>query len=174
MDFYKVIQTRRSIRTYKKTPISKETLNKILEATRIAPSGGNHQPWKFVIVKNKALKQKMTVACNNQKFVAEAPVIIVALAEKLAINVGGYMGEMSTIMDTTIAFTHLILAARAEGLGTCWIGAFDNEQVKQLLNIPQEYNVAAITPLGYPTKKDAFTKHKGRKALNEIISRNKF
>ncbi len=83
------------------------------------------------------------------------------------------MGDMSMLVDVTIAFTHLVLAARAEGLGTCWIGAFQNEAVKKLLNIPEEYNVVAVTPLGYP-KGEAFTEPRSRKTLNEIVSTDAF
>lgn len=115
MEFYKVVQTRRSIRKYQSKAVPQGALNRILEAVRIAPSGSNRQPWKFIIITDEPLKQKLAAACNNQKFIAEAPTIIVALAQRLQINRGGYMGEMSTLMDTTIAFTHLILAARAEG-----------------------------------------------------------
>jgi nitroreductase len=174
MDFYKVIQTRRSIHSYKPDPIPKQTLNKILEAARIAPSGSNRQPWKFIVVKDKTLKQKMTQICNNQEFVAEAPIIIVACGQRLPINHGGYMGEMSILVDVAIAFTHLILAARAEGLGTCWIGAFNNSEIKKLLQIPDQYEVVAATPLGYPAEEDAFTEQTDRKNMNEIVSTDKF
>jgi len=175
MEFYRVIQTRRSIRKYQQKPVPQKTLKRILEAVRIAPSGSNRQPWKLIIIKDKTLKQKLATACNNQKFVAEAPVIIVALAQRLALNRGGYMGEMSTLMDATIAFTHLILAARAEGLGTCWIGAFDYKEVKKLLDVPEEYHVVAATPLGYPAEGEgAFAAPHDRKPLKEIITENKF
>ena len=173
MDFYKVIETRRSIRSFKKDPIPEKVLNKVLDATRIAPSGSNRQPWRFILVKDEELKQKMISACNDQKFVAEAPLIIVACGKKLPINRGGYMGEMSMLLDVTIAFTHLILAARAEGLGTCWIGAFKNSEIKKLLKIPDECEVVAATPIGYPAK-EAFTESSKRKTLDEIVTVNQF
>ena len=169
MDFYKVIQTRRSVRSYKKNPIPKE----VLEAARVAPSGSNLQPWKFILVKDDALKQKMVSACDNQEFVAEAPLIVVACGKKLLFNRGGYMGEMSMLVDVSIAFTHLILAARAEGLGTCWIGAFENDEIKRLLKVPDGYEVVAATPLGYPSE-DVFTEPRNRKPLDEIVSTNKY
>ena len=84
------------------------------------------------------------------------------------------MGEMSTLLDVAIAFTHLILAARAEGLGTCWIGAFSNDGIKKLLKVPDGYEVVAATPLGYPSNKDVFNLNAQRKTLDEIISVNKF
>lgn len=173
VDFYKVIRTRRSVRSFKKDPMPEEVLNRVLEAARVAPSGSNRQPWKFILVKNETLKQKMISACDNQEFIAEAPLIVVACGQKLPINRGGYMGEMSMLVDVSIAFTHLILAARAEGLGTCWIGAFENEEIKKLLEVPDEYEVVAVTPLGYPSE-DVFTESKDRKNLDEIVSPNKF
>lgn len=173
MDFYDVIRTRRSIRSYKPSPISKEVLNRVLDAVRIAPSGSNRQPWNFIIVKNEELKRRLVPACGNQRFIAEAPVLIVACGHNVNYDRGGYMGDMSMLVDVSIAFTHLILAARAEELGTCWIGAFDNEEVKGILNIPEDVNVVAITPLGYP-KGEGFTEPGLRKPLTEIVSVDKF
>jgi len=173
LDFYEVIRTRRSVRSYKNKPILEEVLNRVLETARIAPSGSNRQPWKFILVKDEALKQKMILACKNQTFVAEAPVIVVACGKKIPSNRGGYMGEMSMLVDVSIAFTHLILAARAEGLGTCWIGAFNNNEIKRLLEVPNGYEVIAVTPLGYPPE-GVFTEPRNRKNLDEIVSLNKF
>ena len=173
MDFYEVIRTRRSIRSYKPDPVPDEVLMRVLEAARIAPSGSNRQPWKFIIVKDENLRRRVAQACHNQMFIAEAPIVIVACGYKIHWNRGGYMGDLSMLIDVSIAFTHLILAARAEGLGTCWIGAFDNEEVKNLLNIPKEVNVVAITPLGYP-KDEEFREPGPRKPISEIISIDKF
>jgi len=173
MEFYEVIRTRRSIRSYKPDPIPEDVLMRILEAARIAPSGSNRQPWKFIIVKNEELKRKLAAACHNQMFIAEAPIVIVACGYSIHWNRGGYMGDLSMLVDVSIAFTHLILAARAEGLGTCWIGAFNNEEVKSILGIPKDVNVVAITPLGYP-KDEGFGEPGSRKPLSEIISIDKF
>jgi nitroreductase len=84
------------------------------------------------------------------------------------------MGEMSMLLDVAIAFTHLILAARAEGLGTCWIGAFDNNEIKKLLKIPNDYEVVAATPLGYPSDTNVFAESKNRKSIDEVASTDKF
>jgi len=173
MDFYDVIRTRRSIRSYAPNPIPEDVLNKVLEAARLAPSGHNRQPWHLVVVRDEEIKKRLMPACGNQKHVAEAPIVIVACGRKLKFNRGAYMGEMSFLMDVSIAFTHLILAARAEGLGTCWIGNFNNEQVKEVLKIPQDLNVVAITPLGYP-KDVGFAEPGPRKTLQEITSVDKF
>ena len=174
MDFNEVIRTRRSVREFKKNPIPQEVLNRVLDAVRIAPSGSNRQPWRFILITDEVLKQKMITVCNNQKFIVEAPVIVVACGQRLPLNRGGYMGEMSTLLDVAIAFTHLILAARAEGLGTCWIGAFSNDGIKKLLKVPDGYEVVAATPLGYLSNKDVFNMNAQRKTLDEIISVNKF
>ncbi|MEM2111174.1 MAG: nitroreductase family protein [Candidatus Bathyarchaeia archaeon] len=173
MNFYDVLRTRRSIRSYKSDPIPEGTLNRILEAARIAPSGSNRQPWKFIIVKDQETKNRLVSACGNQEFIAKAPLVIVACGCKIPTNRGGYMGDMSMLVDVSIAFTHLILAARAEGLGTCWIGLFNNEEVKKILSIPEDVNVVAITPLGYP-KDEKFVEHVPRKTLEEIVSTDKF
>lgn len=173
MDFYEVVRTRRSIRSYKPDLIPDDVLNRILDAARIAPSGSNRQPWRFIVVKDEDLKRRLAPACGNQVFIAEAPVIIVACGYDIGWNRGGYMGSMSMLVDVSIAFTHLILAARAEGLGTCWIGSFDNSKVKEVLGIPEEYNVVAITPLGYPAG-EGFREPDARKPLSEIVSFNSF
>jgi len=173
MDFYEVIRTRRSIRSYKPDPIPEDVLKRVLEAARIAPSGSNRQPWKFIIVRDAKIKEQMIAACGNQSFIADAPIVIVACGRNIHYNRGGYMGDMSVLVDVSIAFTHLILAARAEGLGTCWIGSFNNDEVKNILGVPNGVNVVAITPLGYPEAEE-FTESSRRKNLEEIISLNKF
>ncbi|UCD72750.1 MAG: nitroreductase family protein [Candidatus Bathyarchaeota archaeon] len=173
MDFYDVIRTRRSIRSYRSDPISEEVLNRVMDAARIAPSGSNRQPWKFIIVKDESLRQRLASICGGQNFIAEPPVAVVACGYDIHRNRGGYMGEMSILVDVSIAFTHLIQAARAEGLGTCWIGAFDNNQVKELLNIPENFYVVAVTPLGYP-REEKFREPGERKNLEEIVSTDKF
>jgi len=173
MDFNEVVRTRRSIRSFKPDPVPEEVLNRILEAVRIAPSGSNRQPWKFIIVKDKAMKKRLVPACGNQKFIADAPVVIVACGYNIGWNRGGYMGDMSMLVDVSIAFTHLVLAARVEGLGTCWIGSFNNEEDKKILGVPEDVNIVAITPLGYP-KAEGFTEPGSRKPLAEIVSVDKF
>ncbi|MEM3575055.1 MAG: nitroreductase family protein, partial [Candidatus Bathyarchaeia archaeon] len=88
-------------------------------------------------------------------------------------NRGDYMGDMSMLVDVSIAVDHLVLAARAEGLGSCWIGAFDNSALKRLLGIPEDYNVVAVIPIGYPSY-DAFRETSDRKPLEEIICYERF
>ena len=170
MEFYEVIKTRRSIRSYKPTKIPEESLKRVLEAARIAPSGHNRQLWKFYIVENPEKKQATAKACKDQMWIADAPAVIVATGWKIPFSRGGYMGDMTFTMDVSIAFTQLLLAARAEGLGTCWIGDFGNDAVKQALDIAEDEYVVAVSPIGYPDK-GTFSENTSRKSLEEIMER---
>jgi len=173
MEFYDVIKTRRSVRSYSSEMPPQEAVDRLMEAVRLSPSGSNRQPWKFILVTDTEKMKKIMVACNNQKFLGEAPVMVVACGQGINYNRGGYMGDMSFIMDVSIAFTHLILAARAEGLGTCWIGSFENTKIKPILGIPDGWEVVAVSPLGYP-RDDAFKETDRRKPLNEVLSKENF
>ena len=172
LDFYEVIRTRRSMRSFKPGPVPDDVLRRILEAARMAPSGSNRQPWKFIVIRDEGMKDRLIPLAGGQKFIAEAPILIVACGHNINYNRGGYMGDMSMLVDVAIAFDHLTLAARAEGLGTCWIGSFDNAGVKALLRMSPEVNVVALTPLGYP--RGAFSETGPRKGLDEIVCENYF
>jgi nitroreductase len=171
MKVLEVIQNRQSVRKYKKDPIPEEALLRVLEAARLAPSGSNFQPWKFIIVKDKAVKEKLAQASAGQFFMSEAPIIIVGCGfpDNCYAHMGRYMKSWS--VDVTIALEHLILQAQEEGLGTCWIGSFEEEEVKAILNIPENVKVLALTPLGYP---DEIPRFRGRKSLDEIISYDRY
>ena len=170
MEFYEVIKTRRSIRSYKKTKVPEDVLQRVLDAARIAPSGHNRQYWKFYVVESEEKIRSVADSCAGRAWIGMAPAIVVAVGRKYEYNRGGYMGEMSFIMDVSIAFTHLILAARAEGLGTCWIGDFSNDMIKKALGLPEDEFVVALTPLGYPDK-GVFSENMSRKSLDEITER---
>lgn len=171
MSVLKVIQQRRSVRKYKGNPVPEEVLQRVLEAARLAPSGKNYQPWKFIIVQDKELKEKLAQASAEQLFMVEAPIIIVGCGfpEESYSRMGRYM--KSWPVDVTIALEHLILQATEEGLGTCWIGSFEEEEVKSILNVPEDVRVLALTPLGYP---DETVPYRGRKRLDEIVSYDGF
>ena len=173
MDFYEVIKTRRSVRSFSDEPIPEEVLERVLNAARIAPSGSNRQPTRLIVVKDAAARKALVPLCHGQRFVGEAPVVIVACGRNLDYNRGGYMGDMSMLVDVTIAFDHLTLAARAEGLGTCWIGSFDNAAVKEHLGIPENFEVVAATPLGYP-EGSPFVETTDRLPLEEITCDEKW
>ena len=171
MDVLEAIRTRRSVRKYKPTSIPDDVLGRVLEAVSLAPSAKNFQPWKFILIRDPELKAKVATACVNQAFMAQAPLIVAAcgLPEKSYTGMGRYMNSWP--IDVAIAFEHLILQAQAEGLGTCWIGAFYEEEVKALLGVPAAVRVLGLTPLGYPAENPAA---RSRKPLTEIISEEKY
>jgi nitroreductase len=167
MEFYDVLVRRRSVRKYRPDRVPNDALNRILEAGRIAPSAKNIQPWHFIVVRDQQTKEKLVDACRNQRFIAEADVVLCGCSsEKTAWGrMGGYMSAFA--IDLTIAFEHMILAATNEGLATCWIGAFEEKKVKEIINVPDDVRVVALTPIGYAAEK---AKDRGRKPLKEIVS----
>jgi nitroreductase len=169
MNVFEVIRNRRSIRSYEKKPVEKDKLMKVLEAARLAPSAANFQPWTFIVVTDHEVKESMRLGYNQDWFLS-APVIIVACAqpEKAWIKRKGLFGrEEYWKLDIAVAMQNLILTAWEEGLGTCWVANFKEDEVKKALKIPQNVRVIAMTPLGYPAEqKDPVT---DRKALEEII-----
>ena len=170
MDILKAIKKRRSVRGYLDKEIPKQVLNRVLEAARLAPTAANKQPFKLILVTDKSTKSKLVEASRNQTFIAEASIVIVGCAfpNESYQNIGGT--RTSEEIDVSIVFDHLMLQAAEEGLGTCWIGAFDEDQVKAILNIPSNVKVIGLTPLGYPAKKEFKSgKHLERKALDEIV-----
>ncbi len=171
MEFYDVIKKRKSIRKYRPSLIPDDVLNRILDAGRIAPSAKNYQPWHFIVIKDPEIKKRVAEASRGQHWMADADVIVCgcALMDIVWSRMGGYMTSFA--VDITIALDHMILAAANEGLGTCWIGAFDEKQVKEILQVPENVHVVALTPIGYPAQEP---KERGRKALGEIVSYDKF
>ncbi|MEO0136906.1 MAG: nitroreductase family protein [candidate division WOR-3 bacterium] len=171
MEFYEVIKKRRSVRKYKSDPLPDEVLKRILEAGRIAPSAKNIQPWKFVVIKDSETKKRIAEACRGQHWMADADVIICGCAlEKIAWGrMGGYMSSFA--VDLAIAMDHIILAATNEGLGTCWIGAFEEKKVKEILGIPDDVRVVALTPIGYPAEEP---KDRGRKEFHEVVAYERY
>ena len=164
MDFLELAKRRCSVRSYQPRPIEQDRLGRILEAVRQAPSGSNRQPWKFVVVQNAEVRRQLVPACFNQQFIAQAPVVVAGV---------GLMPERvmrcdipGDPVDLAIALEHLALAATAEGLGTCWIGAFYQDQVRKVLGIPDSAKVVAVMTLGYPADSQS---PKGRKPISEIV-----
>ncbi len=154
MNVLEAIRTRRSVRAYAARPIPPEVLERMKAALRYAPSACNFQPWHFVLVTDAALRRKLAAACHDQMWMAQAPVIVAGcgLPASAYQKMGG--AGCSVDVDLAIAIDHLTLAAVAEGLGTCWIGAFDSRAVKKLLGVPKAAKVVALTPLGYPASAD--------------------
>jgi len=173
MDFYDVARTRRSVRKYRPDPIPQQVLNRVLDAARIAPSGSNRQPTRLIVVQDQETKDRVAKLCHDQAFIASAPLVVVACGRDIKFNRGQWMERCSMIVDVAIAVDHLTLAARAEGLGTCWIGSFNGPELKQFLGLPDDVEVVAATPLGYP-EGDPFTEPEGRIPLDEFVCRERW
>jgi nitroreductase len=171
MDIYKAIRERTSVRSYRQDAVEEDKLERILDAARLAPSGKNGQPWTFIVVKEEETRRRLVPACKNQAFVGEAPVVIVACGhEELAYQkMGGYWNSMP--VDIGIAFEHLMLAAASEGLGTCWIGAFMEEEVRAILGVPETVKIVALTPVGYSAVEKT---HRPRKSFSEVVMHEKW
>lgn len=165
MELMEAIRTRRSVRSYLDRDVEEDKLLRVMEAARLAPSASNRQNWRFVVVKDFSAKKKLSVAARGQSFVAEAPVVIATCGTDT--NYVMTCGQAAYTVDVTIAVDHMTLAAAAEGLGTCWIGAFYEDQVKEILGIPQDVRVVALLPLGYPAKVPQPTP---RKNAGEIVA----
>jgi nitroreductase len=165
MDVFEAIRTRRSIRSYLNKPVEKEKLLKVLEAARLSPSAVNSQPWSFIVVTKKKQKEKLRQVYDRDWFIS-APVIIVACA-LLEQAWKRFDGEEYWKVDVAIAMQDLVLAAWEQGLGTCWVGAFHEEEARQALGIPGNVRVVAMTPLGYPAEEKGPVTD--RKPLDEII-----
>lgn len=152
MDLFEAVEKRRSIRSYKPASIPDEHLRKILEAARLAPSGKNIQPWRFVVVRDPERKRRLAEAAMNQMFIANAGAIIVALSDPTVYSSSGTKRRIPYLQDPMIAIEHMVLAATALGYGTCWIGALNEDEVKRIVNAPEELTVIAMLPIGVPNE----------------------
>jgi nitroreductase len=168
MDVMEAIAKRQSVRRYLDKEIPLELLDELLEAARLAPSASNKQDWKFVVVRDSAIREQVAGAAG-QPFIGTAPVIVAGVS----INPGRIMScdVPAYAVDLAIAMTNITLLATARGLGTCWIGAFDQKRVKQILGIPPEFKVVQLMPVGYP---DDSPRPKMRKSKDEIVSFDRY
>lgn len=167
MTVLECIEARKSIRSFEARDIEEAKLDKVLEAGRLAPSASNRQTWKFIVVQNEHLRSKMIEACSNQEFVGEAPAVIVVCAEPHVMR----CGQDAATIDASIALSYMMLEAQEQGLGTCWIGAFYEDKVRKLLKVPADYQIVALTPIGYPAETG---KAHLRKERSEIVSYDNF
>jgi len=149
MDVFVAVKSRRSVRSYLPDPVPKEKLDRILESARLSPSAMNRQPWHFVVVTDSA-KRKALSGGHFAHFLEEAPVVIVGCGDKDA-------SPKWYAVDTAIAMQTMVLVATGEGLGTCWIGSFNEGDVKAALGIPPSYVVVALLAIGYPHDKPSLT-----------------
>ena len=169
MDVFEAISGRRSIRAYKNMEIEEGKLQKVLEAARLAPSASNRQEWKFVVVRDPERRAKLAGMTYGQKWVAEAPAIIVACAtEGKSVMT---CGQATHTVDVSIACTMMILEAWEQGLGTCWLGTFNEGEVKMFLDVPGHMRVVTMIPMGYPNEAPL---PKPRKAFDQIACFDKF
>ena len=167
MDLYQAIQNRSSIRKYQPDPVPNDILLKILEAARAAPSWANKQCWRFLVVKDAERKKELAASLPEgnpaTKAVAAAPVVVVACADPKAS--GHVEGKDYYLLDVGIAMQQLVLAAFAEGLGTCWVAWMDEDAIRKACNVPEDFRVVALTPVGFPAKE---ARSIPRKDLSEI------
>jgi nitroreductase len=185
MDTLEAIKNRRSIRKYKTDPVDDQTLEKVLDAARLAPSWSNVQAWKFIVVRDPATRGLLADAIKAHPAlgsnpaangIRNAPVVIIALGEK---GLSGYFngqpatdkGDAWYMLDIGIAMQNLVLAATALGLGTVHVGLFDTLKVTSILGVPDNYQVVEMTPLGYP---EFQPNPRPRKTLSEIVYHEKF
>ena len=164
MNVFEAIHKRYSVRSYADRSVEPEKLARILEAARLAPSAGNRQEWRFVVVTEPQMRKQMMAAASNQAFVGEAPIVLAACAETDEHPMR--CGQLCYPIDVAIALEHIALQAVEEGLGTCWIGAFNEDEVRRILNIPADVRIVELMPLGYPTTK---APAKRRLKLEEIV-----
>jgi nitroreductase len=154
LDVQEAILRRRSIRSFTNEDISNEDVRQIIEAGTFAPSAGNCQPWEFLIVRDMKAKQKLARAALGQNFVSQAPVVIVVCANipRSEKRYGSRGQELYSIQDTAAAIENMLLLAVSKGLGTCWVGAFNEVLAKESLNLPVGIRPVAIIPLGKPAE----------------------
>ena len=169
MDIYEVIKTRRSVRAYRNEPVPEEVLNRLLEAAQWAPTARNLQAWKIVVVRDAKLRAELAEAANGQMFLAEAPVVLAIVSQNpehtMSCRVPAYAVDGAIVMD------HLSLAAAAEGLGTCWIGAYSQDRAKAILGVPEAEKIVVLMPMGYPADEPG---DRTRKPLGELVCYDRF
>ena len=180
-DFLSLIRQRQSVRKYTNRPVEPEKLQRCLEAARLAPSASNGQPWRFIVVSEPELLQKVAketigpmATFNN--FVPQAPVIIAIVIEKMkaVTQVGAYLKEREfPLLDIGIAAEHFCLQATEEGIGTCMVGWFNEKPIKELLNIPKNKRIGLLITLGYAPE-DYKLREKSRKSMEEVVRYNKY
>lgn len=180
MNFIELAQKRYSVRSYLEKPVEREKIIRCVETARLSPSACNSQPWHFVIVDDKELKDRiaketvMSLSGMN-KFTLDAPVMVIVVIEKKSISstIGSFLkGKDFSLIDIGIAAEHFCLQAAEEGLGTCMLGWFDEKAVKKLLSVPNSKHIALLISLGYPKAENEGAKK--RKNIDEMSSFNSY
>lgn len=171
MDLLRIIKERRSIRAFHaEKEIPAADVEQLLEAAIWAPSAGNVQPWKFFVVSDDRLKQELVRAAYDQRFIAEAPVVLVVCVElnEASMSYGTRGATLYCIQDTAAAIQNVMLLAHSMGLGSCWVGAFEEAEAAEALNCPRGQRPVAIIPIGYPAEQPSAPR---RKPLKHVVIR---
>jgi nitroreductase len=168
------VKSRRSIRKFESTDIGEDNVNEILEVGFSAPSAGNRQPWRVVVVRNKNTKAALVEAALNQKFIAQAPVVLVvcAVPEESAERYGKRGKTLYVLQDTAALTQNLLLAAHLKGYGACWVGAFDETLATKAVNAPDNMRPVAIMPIGHVA--GSAPEKQSRRRLEEVVVAEKF
>ncbi|MBN1673279.1 MAG: nitroreductase family protein [Kiritimatiellae bacterium] len=174
MTFLDLVRQRRSVRRYAATPVPRERLERALEAARLAPSACNSQPWSFLVVDEPESKRRLAEQAFGgvyamNRFAADAPVLVVVITERsrYAAMLGGmFRGTRFNLIDVGIACEHFVLQAAEEGLGTCWLGWFDEKAVKRVLGLPGRTKVDILISVGFPAEEAP--KAKARRPLDDV------
>ncbi|MCK4654811.1 MAG: nitroreductase family protein [Candidatus Cloacimonetes bacterium] len=163
------IEKRFSVRKFLNKPIEQKKINILLEAARLAPSASNKQTWHFVVIKDKEKRKQLADICKGQKFVSEAPITIAVCNTNLDYIMT--CGQKAPVIDGAIAAEHIVLQAVELGLGSCWIGAFYHDKMAELINLPQDYEIIGLLPIGYPAVEKG---NRDLKSIEEVVSCDSF
>ena len=165
MEFQELVKKRYSVRAYKPDPVEDEKLNHILDIVRLAPTAANRQPFKVIIIHTAGREEELKRIYHRDWFVT-APVLICVCTQPSVAWVRGLDGKNYSDVDAAIIMDHIVLSATELGLGTCWVAAFNPEQARQILHLPDEITPLLFTPLGYPADQPEV---KERKPVSELI-----
>ena len=163
------IEKRFSVRKFLDKPVEQEKIDILLEAARLTPSASNKQTWHFVIIRDKEKRKQLTTICRGQKFVSQAPITIAVCNTSLDYTMT--CSQKAPVIDGAIAAEHIVLQAVELGLGSCWIGAFYHDKMAELINLPQDYEIIGLLPIGYPAVEKG---NRDLKSIEEIVSYDSF
>jgi len=171
MDFRELISSRYSCRAYRRQPVPQEALDACIEAFVLAPTAANRQPLGLVIVETEGRSEELARIYKAEWFHTQPPLVLAVCADPQAAWRRSSDGQSYAMVDAAIAMDHLILAAAEQGLGTCWIGAFDPDAAREVLGLPEGIMPVALTPLGYPADQ---ARPKLRKPATELVHRDRW
>ncbi len=173
MEIPEVVRNRRSIRAFSKRELPEEAVEVLVKAACMAPSAGNLQPWEFIAVRGQETKRRLAEAAYGQSFIAEAPLVFLVCAApgRSSWRYGRRGAELYCIQDTAAAIENLLLTATANGLGGCWVGAFDEERAAKAVRAPEGVRPVAIIPIGYPAEAPS---PPPRRPLSEVLHMERY